>query len=74
MTKAQLKKIMEDNYIFGTDWMDAIQFVQDLLEYQADELKENEPYATVTINKLEEAIYEVFSLQSYVEDILDGDE
>ena len=74
MTKAQLKKIMEDNYIFGTDWMDAIQFVQDLLEHQADELKENEPYATVTINKLEEAIYEVFSLQSYVEDILDGDE
>ena len=74
MTKAQLKKIMEDNYIFGTDWMDAIQFVQDLLEYQADELKENEPYATVTINKLEEAIYEVFSLQSYVEDILEGDE
>lgn len=62
MTKAHLKKIMEDNYIFGTDWMDAIQFVQDLLEYQADELKENEPYATVTINKLEEAIYEVFSL------------
>lgn len=74
MTKAQLKKVMEDNYIFGTDWMDAIQFVQDLLEYQADELKENEPYATVTINKLEEAIYEVFSLQSYVEDILEGDE
>lgn len=74
MTKAQLKKIMEDNYIFNSDWMDAIQFVQDLLEYQADELKENEPYATVTINKLEEAIYEVFSLQSYVEDILEGDE
>ena len=74
MTKAQLKKIMEDNYIFGTDWMDAIQFVQDLLEYQADELKENEPYAIVTIRKLEDAIYEVFSLQSYVEDILDGDE
>ena len=74
MTKAQLKKIMNDNYIFGTDWMDAIQFVQDLLEHQADELKENEPYATVTINKLEEAIYEVFSLQSYVEDVLEGDE
>lgn len=74
MTKAELKKIMEDNYIFGTDWMDAIQFVQDLLEYQADELKEKEPYATVTIRKLEDAIYEVFSLQSYVEDILEGDE
>ena len=74
MTKAQLKKIMEDNYIFNSDWMDAIQFVQDLLEFQADELKENEPYAAVTINKLEEAIYEVFSLQSYVEDILEGDE
>lgn len=74
MTKAQLKKIMEDNYIFNSDWMDAIQFVQDLLEFQSDELKENEPYATVTIRKLEEAIYEVFSLQSYVEDVLEGDE
>ena len=73
MTKAELKKIMEDNYIFGTDWMDAIQFVQDLLEYQADELKEKEPYATVTIRNLEEAIYEVFSLQSYVEDVLEGE-
>ena len=71
MKKAQLKKIMEDNYIFNSDWMDAIQFVQDLLEFQVDELKENEPYATVTINKLEEAIYEVFSLQSYVEDVLE---
>ena len=74
MTKAELKKIMEDNYIFGTDWMDAIQFVQDLLEHYVDDLKENEPYATVTINKLEGVIYEVFSLQSYVEDILEGDE
>ena len=74
MKKAQLKKIMEDNYIFNSDWMDAIQFVQDLLEFQVDELKENEPYATVTINKLEEAIYEVFSLQSYVEDVLEEDE
>ena len=73
MTKTELKKIMEDNYIFRTDWMDAIQFVQDLLEYQADELKEKEPYATVTIRKLEEAIYEVFSLQSYVEDVLEGE-
>ena len=71
MTKVQLKKIMEDNYIFNSDWMDAIQFVQDLLEFQAGELKEKEPYATVTIRKLEEAIYEVFSLQSYVEDILE---
>ena len=71
MTKAELKKIMKDNYIFDSDWMDAIQFVQDLLERQVYELEQNEPYATVTIRKLEDAAYEVFNLQSYVEDILE---
>ena len=41
MTKAELKKIMNDNYIFEPEVVDAIQFVQDLLELRADETERN---------------------------------
>lgn len=71
MTKTELKKIMKDNYIFNNDWMDAIQFVQDLLEFQAKELEETEPYAINAIKRLKDAAYEVWNLQDYVEDALE---
>lgn len=67
MTKAELEKIMKDNYIFS-DLDDAIQFVQDLLEFKAKELEKNEPYATNTIRRLKDAAHEVWELQEYVED------
>lgn len=67
MTKAELKKIMKENYIFESEIADVIQFVQDLLEFHAKELEENEPYATNTIRHLKEAAHEVFGLQDYVE-------
>ena len=67
MTKAELKKIMADNYIFESEVDDAIQFVQDLLEFQAKELEENEPYAINTIRRLRDAAHEVWELQDYVE-------
>ena len=70
MTKAELKKIMSDNYIFESEVDDAIQFVQDLLEFQAKELEENEPYATNTIRRLKDAAHEVWELQEYVEDAM----
>lgn len=74
MTKVQLKKIMSDNYIFNSDWMDAIQFVQDLLEFKAKELEENEPYATNTIRRLRDAAHEVWELQEYVEDAIEEED
>jgi hypothetical protein len=74
MTKVQLRKIMSDNYIFNSDWMDAIQFVQDLLEFKAEELEKNEPYATNTIRRLKDAAHEVFELQEYVEDAMEEEE
>jgi len=67
MTKAELKKIMADNYIFASEVDDAIQFVQDLLEFKAKELEENEPYAINTIRRLRDAAHEVWELQDYVE-------
>lgn len=74
MTKAELKKIMNDNCIFASDACDAIQFVQDLLEFNAKELEENEPYATNTIRRLRDAAHEVWKLQEYVEDALEEEE
>ena len=69
MTKAELHKIMEDNYIFPSEVDDAIQFVQDLLEFQAKELEENEPYAVRTINRLRDSAREVWNLLDYIEDV-----
>ena len=71
MTKAELKKIMADNYIFESEVDDAIQFVQDLLEFKVKELEENEPYAINTIRRLREAAHEVWELQEYVMDALE---
>lgn len=72
MTKAELEKIMSDNYIFfDSELDDVIQFVQDLLEFKAKELEENEPYATNAIRRLRDAAHEVWGLQEYVEDSIE---
>jgi hypothetical protein len=71
MTKAELKKIMNDNYIFDSELDDVIQVVQDLLEFKAKELEKNEPYATNTIRRLYDAAHEVWGLQEYVEDVME---
>ena len=73
MTKAELYKIMGEDYIFPSEVDDAIQFIQDLLEFKADELEKNEPYATKTIKRLRDAAHEVWDLQEYVEDALEGE-
>ena len=74
MTKAELKKIMSENYIFESELDDAIQFVQDLLEFQAKEIEQNEPYATNSIRRLRDAAHEVWELQEYVEDAMEEEE
>lgn len=71
MTKIELDKIMKENYIFPSEVDDAIQFVQDLLEFKAKELEENEPYAINTIRRLRDAAHEVWELQDYVEHALE---
>ena len=72
MTKTELYNIMEENYIFPSEVDDAIQFVQDLLEFKAKELERDEPYATNTIRRLRDAAHEVWELQEYVEDAREG--
>jgi hypothetical protein len=68
MTKEQLKEIMNRHCIVGCEVEDVICFVQELLEFQADELKKNEPHATRSIDSLENAAREVWDLLNYLED------
>ena len=49
------------------DAVEALNFVHDLLTAEADAIKEKEPTATVTIKRLEDAAYEVFSVSGEVD-------
>lgn len=63
-----LKEIMSKHLICSVDEaLEAIEFVQELLEAQADETQEMYPYATKTINDLNNAAYKVFELESLLD-------
>ena len=49
------------------DIADAFNMVSDILTAGADAIKEKEPYATASINRLEAAAYEVFSVCGDIE-------
>ena len=72
MTKEKFNEIMKENCILACEVEDAIYFVRDLLEFQADELRENEPYATKAIQRIETAAGEVSDLLDYLEDVMEG--
>lgn len=60
-----LKEIMSKHLICSEDEaLEAIEFVQELLEAQANETREKYPYATRSIDNLNKAAYEVFDLES----------
>lgn len=48
--------------IVNSDVVDALNFVQELLEAEADAIKEREPDATATIDRINRAAYEVFDI------------
>jgi hypothetical protein len=72
MTKEKFNEIMKENCILACEVEDAIYFVRDLLESQADELRENEPYATKAIQRIETAAREVSDLLDYLENVMEG--
>ena len=72
MTKEKFKEIMKRNGILACEVEDAIYFIQELLDFQADEIEEKEPYATRSINRLREAAREVDNLLYYLEDVMEG--
>ena len=71
MTKKDLKKIMERNMIMECEIDDAISFVTELLEFQADETERDCPYATRTIKELECAAHAVWNLLDYISELED---
>ena len=71
MTKEKFKEIMRENNILACEVEDVIYFVRDLLEFQADEIRENEPYAIKAIQRIEESAREVYDLLDYLEDVME---
>lgn len=60
-----LKEIMSKHLICSADEaLEAIEFVQELLETQAEETRVKEPYATNSIQRMESAAREVYELES----------
>lgn len=62
MLRDKFNKILEKHYIFGEDAEEILLAVHEMICLVADELKEKEPYATVTIDRLENTAYELFDL------------
>lgn len=69
MKRSELKEIMKKYCIVECELDDVCDFVSELLHRRAKELEANEPYATRTIQKYEEAAYEVWDLLDYLSDI-----
>ena len=72
MTKKELTNMQMQYTILDVEVEDAIEFVRDLLEFYANELRRKEPYAIQTINRLESAAYVVGDLMDYVNELEDN--
>lgn len=62
--KEKFESILNEHGIYGEDVEEILYAVSDMLQYAADKTKEEEPYATVTIRRLEEAAHDVGNLVS----------
>lgn len=79
MTKEKFEEICKKYpslLVVDGDVSDALNFVQDLLEAEADALKEREPHAVKTIERLNQAAHEVFDVLNDIEgeEFLETDE
>ena len=60
--REELNSILEEHGIYGEDVEAVLTAVSDMLDFVADKIKKEEPYAINTIKDIEKAAYEVFSL------------
>ena len=58
----ELCKKYDSLLVVESDAVDALNFVHDLLAAEADAIKAVEPEATATIDRLNEAAYEVYNI------------
>jgi uncharacterized protein YaaN involved in tellurite resistance len=68
MTIKELKELKKE-YLIYDDTEDVLNFVSELLHRRAREIEKNEPYATVTIDFLDKAAYEVWDLIDYISEL-----
>ena len=62
--KEKFETILKEHGLYCEDAEEILYAVNDMLLFMADKIKKEEPYATNTINRLEKAAYEVYSLAS----------
>lgn len=63
ITVDKLREILSRYYLVTErDVEDALSFTKEILEAEADAIKEKYPYATNTVSRLNAAAYEVFNL------------
>lgn len=70
ITKEKFEEICKNHsslLVLDSDVTEALEFVQELLEAEADAIKAKEPWATNSIKKLNDAAYEVFGICGDVE-------
>lgn len=63
----EIKRKYPTLILMDGDITDAFNMVSDILTAEADAIKEKEPYATASINRLETTAYEVFSVCGDIE-------
>ena len=62
--REKFESILVEHGIYGEDVEEILYAVHDMLIAVADKTKEEEPYATNYIDRVEKAAYEVYSLAS----------
>ena len=62
MLKEKFESILKEHGIYGEDVEDILYAVHDMLVCVDDDTKKKEPYDKNSVDRLEKAAYEVFSL------------
>ena len=60
--KEKFESILNEHGIYGENVKDILCAVSEMLEFTADKIKEEEPYASNTVERIEKSAFEVFSL------------
>ena len=68
MTIKELNELKRKYFIYD-DVEEMCDFISELLHRRAKEIEKEEPYATNTINRLDNAAYEVWDLINYISEL-----
>lgn len=64
--RSKFESILTEHGIYGEDVENILDSVHEMLCYAADKLEKEEPHATISIKRLNDAAYEVFELSQSV--------